>query len=273
LNVIGAGLSPTQEILPFNKFYNAFNFSAGTGFDFTKSLSLKLNASTGYRPGNLAELSSNGLHEGSLRWEIGKPDSKTERNLNLEGSLNYNHPSLRASISVYRNHFWNYIFLNPTGTEFFGFGIYRYEQTDATLEGGEANVNWNPFESPIEIASSYSMIKATKEDGSYLPFIPANKLNTEIKFHLKSGLRFSNPVFRVGGNYVFEQNHPAEFETSTSDYFLLNAGLTSDWKKMNLSLACNNLLNKTYYDHLSRFKYYGIANMGRNVVLAINYKF
>jgi iron complex outermembrane receptor protein len=273
LNVIGAGLSPTQDVLPFNKFYNAFNFSTGTGYDFTKRLSFKLNASTGYRPGNLAELSSNGLHEGTLRWEIGKPDAKTEHNLNLEGSLLYNHPTLRASISAYRNRFWNYIFLNPTGSEFFGFGIYRYEQSDAALEGGEINVNWNAFNSPIEIVSAYSFIKAKKEDGTYLPFIPANKLNSEVKFHLKSGLKFSNSILRVGGNYVFQQNHPAEFETSTADYFLINAGVTTDWRKMNLSFTCNNLLNKTYYDHLSRFKYYGIANMGRNVVMAINYKF
>jgi iron complex outermembrane receptor protein len=273
LNVIGGGLSPTQEILPFTKFYNAFNFSTGGGYEFTKELSVKLNASTGYRPGNLAELSSNGLHEGSLRWEIGKPDAKAERNLNLEGSIHYNHPLIRASISAYRNHFWNYIYLNPTGAEFFGFGIYRYEQSNAALNGGEITVNWNPLNSFIEITSAYSFLKAQKEDGGYLPFIPANRLNSEIKYHLKSSGIISHPVIRLAGNYTFQQSRPAQFETITSDYFLINAGFNCDWKNLNLSFTCNNLFNKTYYDHLSRFKYYGLANMGRNIIMGINYKF
>ncbi len=271
LNVIGND-SPTQEILPFNKFYNAFNASAGAGWNFTERLQAKINASTAYRPGNLAELSSNGLHEGSLRWEIGKPDATVEHNLNIEASLHYDHPEFRASASLYHNQFWNYIFLAPTGTEYFGFQIYRFEQSDALLKGAEVSVNWNPRNSKIEIASSGSLIRATQSKGENLPFIPANKITTEFKYHFSSG-KVINPTLLVSGNYVLNQNHPAQFETSTSDYLLVNAGATGTWRTLNLSLTANNLFNKNYYDHLSRFKYYGFHNMGRNVVIAINFKF
>jgi iron complex outermembrane receptor protein len=72
----------------------------------------------------------------------------------------------------------------------------------------------------------------------------------------------------------FAQDHPAEFETSTSGYNLLSAGAGADLalhkNAIAISLAANNILNKYYYDHLSRFKEYGIHNIGRNIVLNIH---
>jgi iron complex outermembrane receptor protein len=270
LNIRGND-SPTQEILPFKNFYNAFNISFGTSVQLTQELDFKSNASTGYRPGNLAELSSNGLHEGSLRWEIGKPDARIEQNLNVEGSLIYAHEHVRASVSVYKNDFRNYFYLAPTGLEYFGFQIYRFQQSNATLKGGEAMIDWNPTGSRLALTSSYSFISARKADGNYLPFIPANKINSDLKYFLRRNTKASNSSIRVGGTYVFAQNHPSDFETSTNAYFLLNAGGSLTGKRATWSLTCNNLLNKTYFDHLSRFKYYGIYNMGRNIVLCVNF--
>lgn len=271
LNVDGSD-SPTQEITPFTNFYKAWNISTGASYNLTRQLSVGFNASTGYRPGNLAELSSNGLHEGTLRWEIGLPDAKIEQNLNLEGSLRYHSAQFQATASVYQNRFWNYFYLNPTGQEYYGFAIYQYEQSDAVLKGGEASLEWNPEWLPVDLLTAYTAIRAEKEDGSYLPFVPANKINSEIHIHFKSIGKLTTPEFRFGNTYVFDQDRPAQFETATAAYSLLFFGVTGQWKKASLSLTCNNLLNKHYYDHLSRFKYYGIANMGRNIVLGINFK-
>lgn len=271
LNIIGND-SPSQDVLPFNNSYNAFNISTGGGYNLTKRLQAKVNVSTAYRPGNLAELSSNGLHEGTLRWEIGNPDASIEQNLNIEGSLQYNHPQFRASFSVYRNQFWNYIYLAPTGTEYFGFRIYKYEQSDALLKGGELAFDWNPTHSKISINSSIALIKATKRNDENLPFIPANKIAEELQYHVNSG-RIINPTIRGGVNYVLAQNNPSQFETPTSEYVLFHLGASGGWRTFEFNLTANNLFNKTYYDHLSRFKYYGIYNMGRNIVLSINFKF
>lgn len=265
--------SPTDEIIPFSNFYNAFNLSAGFEFSFTKQFFFRSNISTAYRPGNLAELSSNGLHEGTLRWEIGLPNAKIEQNVNMEGSFNFHSSQFQAHASAYRNQFCNFFYLSPTGNEYYGFAIYQYMQSDAVLQGGEVSIIWNPTGVPIDFTSSYSFIKAEKSDGSYLPFIPANKILNEIRFHFKSAGDFSNPVLKIGSTYVFDQNKPAQFETTTNAYWLIQAGITGEWKKVGLSLHGNNLLNNYYFDHLSRFKYYGIANMGRNIVLSVNFKF
>ncbi len=272
LNVVG-NQSPTEEVLPFNRSYNAMNSSVGLVYRVTSELSFKGNASTGYRPGNLAELSSNGLHEGSLRWEIGLPDARLERNLNLEGSINYSSPRLSSSVSIYRNRFSNFFYLAPTGQEYFGFFVYHFEQSDATLQGGEISATWNALGKWLEFASSYSFISARKDGGSSLPFIPANKFSADVSVHGESLGRIAGPVVRMGGVYVFDQNHPAAFETPTASYFLLNASASGNMHNTSLTLALTNLLNRYYYDHLSRFKYYGIGNMGRMIVLTLNHKF
>ena len=66
-----------------------------------------------------------------------------------------------------------------------------------------------------------------------------------------------------------------EFETKTNDYLLLTSGIGTDiqLKKstFNLFLTASNLLNKQYLAHLSRLKTDGINNMGRNIVLGVNF--
>ncbi|MEO6168900.1 MAG: hypothetical protein ABIO46_05200, partial [Chitinophagales bacterium] len=76
---------------------------------------------------------------------------------------------------------------------------------------------------------------------------------------------------------VFAQNDPGQFETSTPSYYLLDVAIRSHihFKKQEVefSIGCNNLLNETYYDHLSRFKSFGIYNMGRNIFFNIHLPF
>jgi iron complex outermembrane recepter protein len=267
LNVVG-NESPTQEVVPFVKFYNAFNFSAGSTYSLLNGISFKANVSTGYRPGNLAELSSNGLHEGTLRWEIGKTDAAIEQNINLEGSVHYSRPSLRASLALYTNRFKNYFYLSPTGAEYFGFAVYHFEQTDAELRGGEAVVDWSIPNIPLQLNASYSFIDAQKRNGDALPFIPANRISTDIAWSAPSDF-FHTMKFNIGVTSVLRQNNPAEFETETGAYSLLHAGWSATRKRYALFLTGTNLTNKNYYDHLSRYKYYGIANMGRSIVLGL----
>jgi iron complex outermembrane receptor protein len=75
----------------------------------------------------------------------------------------------------------------------------------------------------------------------------------------------------TGFIYVFKQSDPAQFETKTPAYELLNlkAGVhfpISSLKAV-FSVHVKNLLDKAYYDHLSTLKDIGYYNMGRNITL------
>ena len=266
--------TPDREIQPFNKWQNALNGSFGITYNPLPVLNFKVNASSGFRSGNLAELSSNGLHEGTLRWEVGDPNMKIEQNFQVEGSINISHSFIGFGINLFNNAFKNYIYLAPTGKDYFGFQVFNYRQYAAVLRGGEATFTLNPIPQ-IHYESAFSTVVGHLSGGQYLPFIPADKWRNELRFtSTPSVKKLQNYFLSASIDYYFKQNKAAQFETTTEAYYLINAGLggqfVSKSKGIKWSVMCNNLLNKTYYDHLSRFKPYGIYNIGRNVAVNVH---
>jgi iron complex outermembrane receptor protein len=273
----------------FTKTKGSLNGSLATNIWLVKKiLSLQANIGSGYRSGNLAELSSNGLHEGTSRWEVGNPNLKIEQNINSEigiGILALNKTinnckkiNLNFSINAFHNQFYNYIYLAPTSRQYYGFTIYNYVQSNAALQGSEVILNgfFNEFKKGILIyyKSEFTYLQAKKADGTYLPFIPPSKLYDEIKI-----VHHGNQFFLIGLNNVFAQNKPSVFETSTPAYYTMNAAIGKEWKTndnnkiYSLSITGTNLTDTKYFDHLSRFKYYGIYNIGRNITVNFSIKF
>jgi iron complex outermembrane receptor protein len=275
--------TPDKSIAPFSKTRPIVNGSVGFALNPNNKWNLKTNISTGFRSGNLAELSSDGLHEGTLRYEIGDPNLKVEENINSEISAAYSSRYFQFSATGFLNHFLNYIYLAPTGTQYLGFDVFRFKQSDASIYGTEAMlaVNFPFYERPdgyrVKWETNFSTVTGKLSGGTYLPFIPPSKWTQELKLKCKGGKQMTNVFLFVMGEDHFAQNHPAQFETATDAYWLLNAGMTGSWQTKNrviiFSITGNNLLNKNYYDHLSRFKEYGIHNIGRNIVMHINLPF
>jgi len=270
--------TPDKAIAPFNKTLPSLNGSVGFAWNPANNWNLKTNIGTGFRSGNLAELSSDGLHEGTLRYEIGDPNLKIEQNINSEVSINYSSRYFQFSVAAYLNHFLDYIYLAPTGTQYLGFDVFRYKQFNANLYGSESMLAINfPFYERLRFETNFSTVTGNLSDGTYLPFIPPPKWTQQLQLKCKQGKRLNNVSFLVITEEHFVQDHPAEFETPTSAYWLLNAGINGNWKTKRrtfiFSITGNNLLNRNYYDHLSRFKEYGIHNIGRNIIVHLNIPF
>lgn len=264
--------SEEKEIDPFEIFRPFVNGTAGLSINPSKRWNIKTNISSGVRSPNLAELSSNGLHEGIFTYEIGDPTLTNEQNINGEISLAFSGKTVQWYSSIFYNHFHNYIYLDPTNEEWFGFPIYRYRQTDANLYGGESTLSITPaFAKFWSLDFKYSGMIGQQADASNLPFIPAQKLTPELRYDNDKGKKADAVFVFVNTDFVFQQNNIAEEETVTGAYQLLNAGAGCTFQTkhfpVELSLAGNNLLNETYYDHLSRFKPLGLNNIGINMVL------
>lgn len=272
--VLTPGVNSADKLIhQFAKNWVSASGLLGVTINPTDEWNVKLNASTGFRAPNLAELSSNGLHEGIFTYEVGDPNMKSEQNINTDLGVAYNSDWISFSVSAYYNRFFNYIYLQPTGGDFYGFPIFNYKQQNAQLYGGE--FEWELTPQGILQGLQWSINAATivgkTADGRYLPYIPATKTGTELKYLHDITNKVKKVFGSVGFNYVFEQNHPAPYETSTPGYYLLNASVGANFvfKKggLNISVTGNNLLGAKYFDHLSRFKNYGIYNIGRNVVV------
>jgi iron complex outermembrane receptor protein len=79
----------------------------------------------------------------------------------------------------------------------------------------------------------------------------------------------------IGLNSTLNQNNVSGFETITPGYSILNLGFGGTLQlgktKMDVNLNGNNITDKKYTAHLSRLKTDGISNMGRNLVLSLNF--
>lgn len=259
-----------------DKKFQSFNSSLGFKTNLKENITLRVNLASGFRAPNLAELTSNGVHEGSNRYEIGNFNLKNEQNFQTDLNLEYRNPHFEVFVNGFYNHVTNYIFISPNGTIIDGNDVYDYVQDNAALFGGEAGIHFHPH--PLDwlhITSSFESVTGKKSNGDNLPLIPANKWNNSFKTEFKSTKYFKESFAVVNVEYTLNQNNSGEFETKSNDYTLVNLGfggkVVLGKTAFDVNLNANNLLDKTYISHLSRLKTDGIPNIGRNIVLGVNF--
>lgn len=255
--------------------FNSFNGSLGVKTNIAKKITARLNLATGFRAPNLAELTSDGVHEGTNRYEIGNPDLKNEQNFQTDFSLEFKNEHIELFANAFYNKVNHYIFLSPNGTLIDNNPVYNYLQENAYLYGGEFGLHFHPH--PLDwlhIESSFESVTGKQKNDQYLPLIPANSINNTVRIEFyKNSFKESYAFVKL--NTTFNQNKVSSFESDTSGYNLLSAGFGGKIKmfdhELSISLSGNNLTNKKYINHLSRLKSDDIYNMGRNITLGLIY--
>lgn len=257
------------------KNFNSFNGAFGIKTDILENLTARINLATGFRAPNLSELTSDGSHEGTNRYEIGNNNLKSEQNFQTDIALEYKNEHLEFFVNGFYNKINNYIFLSPNGSEIDGDPVFIYLQNDANLFGGEVGLHIHPH--PLDwlhIESSFETVTGKQASNNYLPLIPANSVTNILR------IEFEKPWLKKGYSFVkltttFNQNNISAFETNTAGYSLLSAGLGGSFRLLKndatVTLSGTNLTNKTYINHLSRLKPDGIFNIGRNINIGLTY--
>ena len=263
----------------FNTKLSAFSGAFGMTWELSRSCDLKVNLGRGFRAPNIAELSSNGVHEGTFRYELGNSNLKSETSLQLDGEIAFHNTSSAITFSAFYNPITNYIYernmngetKSINGTEF---PVYRFVQGNSLLTGFEIFADIHPIDF-IHFENSVSYVHAENQQ-SYepLPLIPPLHSKHTLRWVItKSKSIFREPYISVGIDLVSKQNRYDSFETATNGYLLLNASLGTDLMigktKATLFVSGSNITNKIYYDHLNRLKYVGIYNPGRDVTFGV----
>jgi len=307
---LGADEQPTAPTTPgaetkfpgFVSTFQNYSGSLGAAYNLSDRLTVKANISRGFRAPNIAELGSNGVHEGTIRYEVGQPGLKAETSLQLDAGVSYTSEHVRFSVDAFENSISNYIFsrrvLNAAGTDSLvstgpNIGLFNYVQGQARLLGGEVTLDFHPH--PLDwlhFENSFSTVRARQlgvsEDQQYLPFIPADRLQSELRGNFRrQGKRLTNVYARFQLEQTFAQNRyfgAFDTETATPAYTLFNAGAGTDVADskgrtlFSVFVTANNLFDVGYQSHLSRLKYAdlnyttgrrGVYNMGRTVSVKV----
>jgi iron complex outermembrane receptor protein len=282
-----------------------FSGSAGISYQANDHLVLKFNLARGFRAPTLAELSSNGAHEGTNRFEIGNSNLRSETSWQADAGLDFSSDHIDLGAGVFYNSIRNFIYyrkvLNGAGGDSLVLDpdsgdelmVFRFDQQKADLYGVEFNMDLHPH--PLDwlhFENTFSYTRALFNqavDGSRnVPAIPAARFLSQLRGNfLPGGKVFRNFYASIESDYTFRQNKAFtgfNTETVTPGYWLLNASVGTDINSkgktlMSVSINGNNLTDVSYQNHLNRLKYTAVNNLtgrrgvfdpGRNFTIKLN---
>jgi len=262
---------------PLNPGYGSFSGSLGGTCNITEKLLFRANIASAYRTPNIAELTANGPHE--TIYEMGDKNLIPEKSVELDASTHYHVDNVTFDLAGFYNMIANYIFEAPTGLESgTGLPIYQYTQHDATLYGGEAGIHLHPSGTKwLHTEVTYAYVVGKQNDGENLPFIPAQKINLQVKAEKEKLWIARNAFFAISSHTALEQNTPSPDETTTPAYSLLDASVGATVflgkQQVEITFGASNILDTKYIDHLSTLKEVGLHNPGRSFMFGMRVPF
>ncbi len=290
----------------FHLNFSNISASAGLTWQRSKAVNLKFNLSRGFRAPSIPELSSNGAHGGTNRFEYGEQDLKSEISWQADAGIEIGTEHVSFTGNLFLNKINNFIFYRKLsamaggdslivdgGNSYYAF---RFNQANAGLYGTEFNLDIHPH--PLDwlhLENTFSWVRGqlgkAQEGIRDLPFMPAIRLIDQVKLEIMKKNKVFQHVFVMAElDNNFAQNHPFtayNTETATPGYSLLNLAMGGDFysakkKLFSLVLTGNNLTDVAYQQHMSRLKYtqinavtgrMGVFNMGRNFSVKMNWPF
>lgn len=272
--------------IEMEKNYSLASGSIGVVFHPAKILSVKANVSSGFTAPNYAQLGTYGVHEGTYRFEAGRQDLLPEQNIETDLGIILETPSISLQLDGYYNTIYNYIFIKNTGNTIIAtvagvdstIPLYVYDQQDAVIKGGELTADIHPAELKwIDVKLAAGTVMGELRKGGYLPYIPATKFIAGLTLSRDKLKYLYQPYAGFTVSSYLKQDKTAGFEAPTEGYTLLDIHLGSRFKWgshfFDLDVAVNNILNKSYFNHLSLIKTIGVHEIGRNVMIRLHVPF
>lgn len=284
---LGVDADTVLGIAAQTRTWNSITGNAGLLYHISEPMALVLNVGRGFRAPSSFDLYSNGVHEGTVAFERGNPNLRTEKSVNTDLALRVQNSRLSMEVGTFLNLIQDYIYTVPTGTvdSASGFQIYDVTQGDARLSGVEGSAQWHP--TPylhLEGTADYVRGQNTSTDAP-LPSMPPFRATWTARW--EHGQR---AYLSIGGESNARQTRldPAEQQFyadafggagyQSRPYTLVNFGAGATWflgsHSLLVDLSFRNAFNKRYVDYLSRIKTNAVdPGMGRSLIARVTTEF
>lgn len=247
-----------------NKLTGTISGSLGVNYQPGSNLEFGAQLARAHRSPNIEELYADSPHLGVAAYEVGDPSLNSEIGHGLDLFGRFENSLVSFEVAGFYNRITDFIVRNPTGQihEPSGFQVYRYQDEDAILLGGEIIAQADLTEKFIFSGSADYTHGTRKGDESIpLPFMPPLKGNLSLQYD--SGAWWLG----VQTNLVSNQTRTAEAEPETDGYSLLNLNLGYRFTRSGnhvISSRLDNAANTRYRDHLSRVENRNYPMPGRS---------
>ncbi|MEQ6121525.1 TonB-dependent receptor [Reichenbachiella sp. MALMAid0571] len=294
----------SNKLLSPKYTFNNVTASVGGDFSLNEKLTLKANIASAWRPPQVSELFSNGLHHGAAAIEQGllypggflsenllDADIQSEQAIKAIATMEYKSNNLLVEGSIYHNTINNYIYLRPDGIRLSirgAFPVFQYMRTNARFVGMDAVVKYK-LSNQWSYNAKVSLLRAKDVSADdVLINIPANSFENGITYQMINIPDVNKVYFTLDVLTVmhqgrapqafldFENSEPPssiyDFKTAPDGYTLLNFHSGVEFDKLKLGFSVENLLNISYRDYMNRFRYF-TDDIGINYSLRLFYNF
>jgi len=245
----------------------------------SETWSLSTTATRAWRPPNVNERFSQGVHHGTAQYELGDSSLGPERSMDADITLRHQRADRRLEISPFVRRIDDFIFLRPRdpvvtvrGT----YPAYAYAHANARMHGVEftGEITLMPW---LQMYANANVVRGIDHaDGSPLYDMPADRATVSARAFLPASERWTAPYVEMSSTLVRRQDQlPAAtvYRLPTAGYALLHLSIgasTVRWGAVRVepTLTVRNLLDTRYRDYLSRYRLF-VDEPGRDVVFRL----
>lgn len=270
----------SQRASDISRTFNDLSASVGISYQINRRHSLKLNIGNSFRYPGANELSSNGVHHGAFRHEMGNADLESEKGFQLDADYQYRGKRLSVTLNPFVTWFTNYIYLEPSGEWSVlphAGQIYRYNQSEAFMAGGELIVKYD-FSNRWSVSSDLEYLYSINMADNYpLPFTPPAVVTTDLSYSDLGRGMIAQYSFALENSQVMDQDRVSRNEEMTPGASLWNLSAQAHWniggRRVVTQFRTDNVFNAVYLNHLSFYRKLNAPEPGRNIQLIIKMMF
>lgn len=263
-----------ERVPSVSEVYGGLSSAAGISWRVAERHLLKLNLGKSFRAPAAPELVSNGVHHGTFRHEQGDASLLPEHGYQADLSWRWQGKFNVLEVNPFVGYFQNFIYLRPAGEFSFlpeGGQVYRYTQHNAITTGLEVFADYHPTSRMHMELVADAVWNYNVTTGLPLPFSPPLRAILNLRYDVKVGKGMAiSPG--INATVVADQNLTDRNERATPGYTLIGLELALQQDapdKLSVHFRVENLLDKVWYDHLSRYRLIGLPMQGRNFIINV----
>lgn len=263
-----------SDVVSVDKRFNDCSLAVGAVFSPVKEHEFRASAGRAYRLPSANELTSNGVHHGAFRHELGDGSLVGEKGWQFDLSYSLRRKRVEASVSPFFSYYSHFISLHPTGEWSMlpdAGQIYKYVDSPANFYGGELHVKVNMVRDFYYDFSGEYIHSMDLDSHTATPFSPPASMRNTLSWERKQWQAY------VEFHSVAAQRHVCHNEDETPGYSLFNIGGKIDFpiKTGNLSLLvkASNIFNTFYLNHLNFYRKIELPEAGFDIQTTIRLTF
>lgn len=263
-----------QDVGEVERDYHDYSLAVGAVFTPKDGHEWRGSIGRAYRLPSANELTSNGVHHGAFRHELGDSTLVGEQGWQTDLSYSLRKKRVDMSISPFFSYYPHFISLHPTGQWSMlpdAGQIYQYVDAPATFFGGEARVKVKlvrdlHYEFSGEYVHTYD-----HDSHTATPFSPPATMRNTISWERKRWQAYAEC------QSVATQTRVCHNEDETPGYNLLNVGGKVEFPvspgKISLHVNARNILNTYHLNHLNFYRKIDLPEAGVDIQSTIRFTF